>query len=69
MKIRRYRWHLRLLRLGLAMALMGCATPNDESVKRLDGRLDHHIGVELGSRTDKWNSTDWGLWMTMQGGG
>ncbi|MFA5112630.1 MAG: hypothetical protein WC443_14555 [Desulfobaccales bacterium] len=69
MKIRRFGRHLRLVRLGLALALMGCATPNDEGLKRLDAQIDHHIGVELGKNTDKLNSTDQGLWMTMQGGG
>ncbi|MCK9375042.1 MAG: hypothetical protein M0P73_02715 [Syntrophobacterales bacterium] len=69
MKIRRCGWYLRLLRLGLAMALMGCATTSDEDVKRLDSRINHHIGLELPSNTDDWNNTDLGLWMTMQGGG
>ncbi len=69
MKIRRYGCYLRLLRLALAMALMGCATTSDEGLKRLDGKIDHHIGLELGGNTHSWNSTDMGLWMTMQGGG
>lgn len=69
MKIGRFGWYFRLARLGLAMALMGCATPSDDGLKRLDGKIDHHVGVELPSNTADWNNTDRGLWMTMQGGG
>jgi hypothetical protein len=65
---RRLTWHCRALTLGLVMALMGCAT-GDGNLQRLDTRIDHTIGVELPKNSDNWNTTDWTLWTTMQGGG
>jgi hypothetical protein len=69
MQARRRRWPSRVITLGLAMALMGCAT-GEQTLKEFsvsDPRYNH-IGFSSDDPSH-WNSTDLSLWMDMNGGG
>jgi hypothetical protein len=55
--------------LVLSLALVGCAgTP--PFLEKAGAAYEQHdkIGFSSGS-PEKWNATDWSLWMDMQGGG
>jgi hypothetical protein len=63
------KWPRWVAALGLTLVLMGCAM-DDQAMKRLNAAEERHMGVELNLQSTKdWNSTDWSLWMTLQGGG
>ncbi len=52
----------------IAITLGGCAMDN-QRLMETDARYRHHIGLEMDPDSTKdWNSTDWSLWGTMQGG-
>jgi hypothetical protein len=51
-----------------AIAIGGCAMDN-QRLMETEARYRHHIGLEMDPDSTKdWNSTDWSLWGTMQGG-
>jgi hypothetical protein len=69
MQTKRRQWPFRVIPLGLALVLMGCATgaPILNEVSTADQR---HMKLGFSSPDpNHWNSTDLTLWMTMNGGG
>jgi len=53
----------------IAVILSGCAMDN-QRLMETDARYRHHISLGMDPDSTKdWNSTDWSLWVTMQGGG
>jgi hypothetical protein len=60
-------WHRRLIGLAMALSLAGCASPSNLVIDDSANYLRHE---QLDMVTEpSGQSTNLGLWMTMQGGG
>lgn len=67
--VKRIAWGLLGLILALSMACMGCAGAIP-AMEQPDTAYDRHKYIGMSSDSPAhWNSTDWGLYMDMQGGG
>ena len=71
MLARKHRWQWRMAAAGLVLALglAGCATLSDQNIIDMNAAQRRHLDGILDPDSNKWNATDWTIWMTMNGGG